>query len=59
MRHPRESRGIKSSNDGKSFKVKSNHLDFQDITNDTVKHDFNIDEEVCSTNTGRKGKVGS
>ncbi|TYK07917.1 transcription termination factor MTERF9 [Cucumis melo var. makuwa] len=57
LRHPSEGRGIKFSNDGKSFKVKSNHLDFQDITNDTVKQDFNVDKEVRSTHTGRKGKM--
>ncbi|XP_038897631.1 transcription termination factor MTERF9, chloroplastic isoform X1 [Benincasa hispida] len=57
LRHPRESRGIRSSNDGNSFEVNTNRLDFQDSTNDTVKQDFTIEEEVCSTNIGRKGKL--
>lgn len=50
--------GVKSSNDGNSFKVNANRLDFQNISNDTVKQDSTIEEEVCSANIGKKGKVG-
>lgn len=59
-RNPRaSSRGIRSSNYGKSLKVNANHLDFQDSTNDTEKKDFVNEEEVRTTNIDGKRKVSS
>lgn len=47
LRHPRESRGIRSSN----------RFDLQDITNDTENQDDTIEEEAGSTNVDKQGKV--
>ncbi|XP_022976275.1 transcription termination factor MTERF9, chloroplastic [Cucurbita maxima] len=47
LRHPRESRGIRSSN----------RFDLQDITNDTENQDDTIEEEAGSTNVDKQGKL--